>query len=50
LKVSDELAKSTMNLSVKNEGSKKLWNFTQLVKNVQILSKTVTIKTPKNDL
>ena len=49
LKLSDDLAKSTKNISVKNEGGKKLWNFSQLVKGVQLLSKKVTIQSPKND-
>ena len=47
IKVPDELAKSTMNLSIKAQGNKKVWNFSQLVKNSHFLNKkTVKINAP----
>jgi len=39
LKVSDDLAKSTKNISIKAEAGKKVWNFSQLVKGVSALQK-----------
>ncbi len=39
LKVTDDLAKSTKNISIKAEAGKKVWNFSQLVKGVSALSK-----------